>query len=193
MPTPPEPPLQAPHLAGAALRIEHLPLAALRPAPRNPRTHSPRQLRQIANSIERFGFTNPVLLDAEGTIVAGHGRVAAARLLGLDSVPTLRLDHLGEAERRAYALADNKLAENAGWDRKLLALELQYVAELDISLRPHPHRLRNRRDRPAVRGSRPGHGGGGRPGRCPARAGRGTAGQPPGRPVAARPPPPALC
>lgn len=133
MPTPPEPPLQAPHLAGAALRIEHLPLAALRPAPRNARTPSPRQLRQIANSIQRFGFTNPVLLDAEGTIVAGNGRVAAARLLGLECVPTLRLDHLGEAERRAYALADNKLAENAGWDRKLLGLELQYVAELDIT------------------------------------------------------------
>lgn len=132
MPIPPEPPLQAPHLAGAALRIEHLPLAALRPAPRNPRTHSPRQLRQIADSIARFGFTNPVLLDAEGTIAAGHGRVAAARLLGLPSVPALRLHHLGEAERRAYALADNKLAENAGWDRTLLALELRYVAELDI-------------------------------------------------------------
>ncbi len=132
MPTLPEPPLQAAHLAGAALRIEYKPLAALRPALRNPRIHSPKQTRQIANSIERFGFTNPVLLDANGGIIAGHGRAAAARLLGLDSVPTLRLDHLGEAERRAYALADNKLAENAGWDPKLLALELQYVTELDI-------------------------------------------------------------
>ncbi|HEV7267614.1 MAG TPA: ParB/Srx family N-terminal domain-containing protein [Falsiroseomonas sp.] len=130
--TPPHPSLTPAHLAGAALHIEHLSLAALQPSPRNPRTHSPKQIRQIADSIRRFGFTNPVLLDAEGGIIAGSGRVDAARLLGLERVPTLRLDHLGEAERRAYALADNKLAENAGWDRRLLALELQYVAELDI-------------------------------------------------------------
>lgn len=132
MAQPSSPPLRAPHLAAAALRIEYLPLAAIRPAPRNARTHSPRQLRQIADSIARFGFTNPVLLDAEGMIVAGHGRLEGARLLGLERVPTLRLAHLGPAERRAYAIADNKLAENAGWDREVLALELRYVAELDL-------------------------------------------------------------
>jgi DNA modification methylase len=131
---PPHSSLNAAHLSGAALHIEHLPLAALQPSPRNARTHSPKQIGQIADSIRRFGFINPVLLDAEGVIVAGHGRVAAARLLGLERVPTLRLDHLGEAERRAYAIADNKLAENAGWDGCLLALEMHYIAELDISL-----------------------------------------------------------
>src|SRR3954469_7464788 len=98
------------------------------------RTHSKKQIRQIAASIERFGFTNPVLVSDEGEIVAGHGRVEAAKLLGLTTVPTLRLSHLSAAERRAYVLADNKLAQNAGWDRELLAIELQALIELDFDV-----------------------------------------------------------
>jgi DNA modification methylase len=79
-----------------------------------------------------FGFTNPILLDADERIIAGHGRLAAAKVLNLDQVPTIRLDHLNKAQRRAYVLADNKLAELAGWDKDLLALELQYLSELEI-------------------------------------------------------------
>ena len=116
------------------LELEHLPISQLRAAERNPRTHSPAQIRQIARSIREFGFTNPVLIDPEGRIIAGHGRVEAARQIGLTEVPTVRIDGLTPAQLRAYALADNKLAENAGWDRDLLALELQYIVELDISL-----------------------------------------------------------
>ncbi|CAO3412874.1 site-specific DNA-methyltransferase [Azospirillum doebereinerae] len=118
----------------ADLQVEYRLVAALTPHGRNPRTHSKKQLRQIADSIRAFGFTNPVLVDAVGGIIAGHGRVAAARLLGLSRVPTVRLDHLSEVQKRAYIIADNKLAENAGWDRGLLALELGYIAELDISV-----------------------------------------------------------
>jgi DNA modification methylase len=110
------------------------PIAALKAAPHNARTHSKKQLRQIANSIERFGFTNPVLVDEDDNIVAGHGRVAAAQLLGWASVPTLALAHLSSAERRAYMLADNKLALNAGWDQELLASELQALEGLAFDL-----------------------------------------------------------
>jgi DNA modification methylase len=113
------------------LRIDYCALARLRAHERNPRTHSRKQIRQIAGSIETFGFTNPVLIDEKGGIIAGHGRVAAAKLLGMNEVPTVRLAEMSEAQKRAYIIADNKLAENAGWDRELLALELQYITELD--------------------------------------------------------------
>ena len=106
----------------------------LTPCLRNARTHSRKQLRQIANSIERFGFTNPVLIDDAGQIIAGHGRVEAAKLLGLMRVPTLALSHLSSAERRAYMLADNKLALNAGWDPDLLAQELQELIDVDFDV-----------------------------------------------------------
>ncbi len=109
-------------------------VSALRPYPRNARTHSKKQLRQIADSIQRFGFTNPVLVSDDGEIIAGHGRVEAARLLGMETVPTLALSHLSVAERRAYVLADNKLALNAGWDQELLALELQGLIDLDFDM-----------------------------------------------------------
>jgi DNA modification methylase len=112
------------------LKIIHQNPAALRPRPTNPRTHSKKQIRQIADSIERFGFTNPVLIDR--AIVAGHGRIEAAKLLGIEKVPTIRLEDLTEAEIRAYVIADNKLAENAGWDRELLAIEFQGLLELDL-------------------------------------------------------------
>ena len=93
-----------------------------------------RQIEQIAASIRKFGFNNPVLINDDGQIVAGHGRVEAAKLLGLAAVPTLRLSHLSPAEQRAYVLADNKLAENAGWDRELLAVELQGLIDLDFEV-----------------------------------------------------------
>lgn len=96
--------------------IEMLPIGTLKPYARNARTHSKKQLKQIAESITGFGFTNPVLVSDELEIIAGHGRVLAAQGLGFSTVPTIRLSHLSAEERRAYVLADNKLAENAGWD-----------------------------------------------------------------------------
>lgn len=113
---------------------ENMPIARLTPNPRHARTHSKRQIRKIASSIERFGFVNPVLIDAENGIIAGHGRVEAAKVLGLTEVPTLRVEHLSDAEKRAYILADNRLAEEAGWDRDILAIELQGLIDLDISI-----------------------------------------------------------
>ena len=104
--------------------IERISVFALRAYPFNARTHSDAQVQQIADSIREFGFTNPILVDRDNMILAGHGRLAAAELLGLTLVPCLRLSGLDEAQKRAYILADNKLAENAGWDRSLLRLEL---------------------------------------------------------------------
>jgi DNA modification methylase len=114
------------------LKVQSRSPAALHPLARNPRTHSKTQIRQIAASIKQFGFTNPVLVDRHGGIVAGHGRVEAAKLIGLESVPTIQLEDLSEAEIRAYVIADNRLAELAGWDSEILALELQGLAELDL-------------------------------------------------------------
>ena len=114
------------------IRVELRQVASLTLRRRNPRTHSEQQIRQIADSIQTFGFTNPVLIDQSGTVVAGHGRVRGAKLLGLETVPTITLEHLSEEQIRAYVITDNKLAENAGWDRDLLALELQELAELDL-------------------------------------------------------------
>ena len=105
---------------------------ALKPRSTNPRTHSNKQINQIAAAIRRFGFTNPVLVDDNNGIIAGHGRLEAARILGLNEVPTVRLSAMSEAEIRAYVIADNKLAENAGWDRNLLGVELKYLSELEI-------------------------------------------------------------
>ncbi|MDB5679336.1 DNA methyltransferase [Sphingomonas bacterium] len=107
-------------------------VATLRPYAANARTHSRKQIKQIAASIERFGFTNPVLVSDDGEIIAGHGRVEAAKLLGIKRVPTLTLAHLSDLERRAYVLADNKLALNAGWDREILAIELQALVDLEF-------------------------------------------------------------
>jgi DNA modification methylase len=114
------------------LSIEVLPIDSLRLNARNPRTHSVAQIRQIADSIKQFGFTNPILVDADHGVIAGHGRILAAKLLGILEVPTIRIDHLTAAQKRAYVIADNRLAENAGWDRELLALELQYLSEMDL-------------------------------------------------------------
>ena len=111
-----------------ARRIEIWPTARLVPYTRNARTHSPEQVAQIAASIVEFGFTNPILVDSMDGIIAGHGRLLAARKLGLAEVPVVVLDHLSETQRRAYIIADNRLAMNAGWDEKVLAHEL---AELE--------------------------------------------------------------
>src|SRR6266487_5476949 len=116
------------------MKIDYTLVRELRPYPNNARTHSKGQIRQISNSIKKFGFCNPVLVDDAKQIIAGHGRVEAAKLLGIDAVPTVRLSHLSEADKRAYVLADNKLAEKAGWDRELLAIELQGLIELDVDI-----------------------------------------------------------
>ena len=110
--------------------------AALIPYARNARTHSDQQVAQIAASIREFGFTNPVLIDEEDGIIAGHGRVLGAHLLGLDEVPCIVLAHLTPTQRRAYVLADNKLALNAGWDLEMLSLEIGELGEagFDLSL-----------------------------------------------------------
>jgi hypothetical protein len=98
---------------------------SLLPYAANSRTHSENQVAQIAASITEFGFTNPVLVDGKGTIIAGHGRVLAARALGLKNVPVLLLDHLSKKQQRAYVIADNKLALNAGWDEAILKSEVE--------------------------------------------------------------------
>ena len=111
------------------MKIEKLPTDTLIPYARNTRTHSEAQVAQIAGSIREFGFTNPVLIDAENGIIAGHGRVLAAQKLALGTVPCIRLSHLTDTQRRAYIIADNKLALNAGWDEELLGLELADLRE----------------------------------------------------------------
>lgn len=122
-----------PALAGAR-SVEQRPLSSLVPYARNARTHSEAQVAQIAGSIREFGFNNPVLVDGANGIIAGHGRVLAARKLGLTQVPVIELSHLTEAQKKAYILADNRLAEQAGWDRDLLALELTDLSDLGIEL-----------------------------------------------------------
>jgi len=114
------------------LSIEYLPISRLKPRTSNPRTHSDKQIDQIARSIQRFGFTNPIIADDEANLVAGEGRLKAAKRLGFSEVPVERLEDMTEAQIRAYVIADNKLAENAGWDRNLLALELQYLSDLGL-------------------------------------------------------------
>jgi DNA modification methylase len=116
------------------LTIERLPLDRVLPYERNARTHSETQVAQIAGSIAEFGFVNPVLIDQHGILIAGHGRMMAARKLGLTEVPVVRLEHLTDAQRRALTLADNRIAEAAGWDEKLLAEELARLSDEDFKL-----------------------------------------------------------
>ena len=116
------------------MAIEPMRVGNLRPYARNARTHSKKQIKQIATSIERFGFTNPILISDNNEIIAGHGRVEAAKLLRIESVPTVRLSHLTESERRAYVIADNKLAQNAGWDREVLAIELEALVDVEFDI-----------------------------------------------------------
>lgn len=116
------------------MQIEQIGVATLIPFAKNSRTHSDAQVAQIAASIREFGFTNPVLIDEANGIIAGHGRVLAARKLKLTEVPCIRLAHLTEAQKRAYVIADNKLALNAGWDEAMLKLELADLKALDFDL-----------------------------------------------------------
>jgi len=116
------------------MQIEMMAVSALRPYAGNARTHTKKQIRQIASSIQRFGFCNPVLIGDDNQIVAGHGRVEAAKLLGIAEVPTVRLSHLSEREKRGYVLADNKLAEKAGWNQEMLAIELQGLIDLEFPM-----------------------------------------------------------
>lgn len=111
--------------------LEYRAVAELKPYPRNPRTHTKKQIRQIADSIRSFGWTLPVLLGDDDTILAGHARVEAAKLLGIENVPTIRLSTMTEAQKRAYVVADNKLAMNAEWHHELLAVELHDLIEID--------------------------------------------------------------
>lgn len=121
-------PNQEKHIPALVKRIEQWPIERLIPYARNARTHSAAQVAQISGSIREFGFNNPVLVDSQAGIIAGHGRVLAARKLGLTEVPVIVLDHLSDTQKRAYILADNKLAENAGWDDEMLALELKALS-----------------------------------------------------------------
>jgi ParB-like chromosome segregation protein Spo0J len=117
-----------------ASRIERIGVETLLPYAKNSRTHSDEQVAQIAASIKEFGFNNPILIDKENTIIAGHGRLLAARRAGMVDVPCIRLDHLTETQRKAYVIADNRLALNAGWDNEMLALEMGELAELGFDL-----------------------------------------------------------
>ena len=116
------------------MKIEQVKLDALIPYARNSRTHSEAQVAQIAASIKEFGFTNPVLIDETGSIIAGHGRVMAARKLAITEVPSIRLTHLTETQKRAYIIADNKLALNSGWDDEMLAVELTDLKDMGFDL-----------------------------------------------------------
>ena len=115
-------------------KLEHWNIDRLRPYERNPRTHSPEQITKIAASLLEFGWTNPILVDGDAGIIAGHGRLLAARELGMTTVPVIELTHLTEAQKRAYVIADNRLALDAGWDEDLLADELRALEGLDFNL-----------------------------------------------------------
>ena len=121
-------------MPATARRIEMWPLTRLKPYERNARTHSREQVRQIVASIKEFGFTNPLLADGADGILAGHGRLAAAKDMGLTEVPVIVLDHLSAEQRRAYILADNQLALNAGWDAELLQMEVTALSLVDFDL-----------------------------------------------------------
>ena len=116
------------------LSIEYKSTGELVPYVNNSRTHSEQQVQQVAASIKEFGFTNPILIDHDGGIIAGHGRLQAAQLLSLDEVPTITLEGLTEAQRKAYVIADNQLAMNAGWDFEALRIEVDRLSELDVDI-----------------------------------------------------------
>ena len=155
--------------SGDNLKVTYKELSALKPRARNPRTHSKEQIQQLVRSIREFGFINPVLIDSDNGLIAGHGRVQAAKIAGLRDVPTVCVDHLTPAQIRAYMIADNKLAENAGWDRDLLALEFNElhesgydltltgyrVPEIDLLLTPNENGLTEADEVPAVDWNKP--------------------------------------
>jgi ParB-like chromosome segregation protein Spo0J len=116
----------------ARVQVTYRPIAQLQLDPKNPRRHSPPQVRQIAASIESFGFNVPVLVNNQSRVIAGHGRVMAARLLGLSEVPTIALEHLNDAQAKAFMIADNRLTDNSAWDERLLAEQLKELSVLDL-------------------------------------------------------------
>ncbi|EEZ5676754.1 ParB N-terminal domain-containing protein, partial [Escherichia coli] len=116
------------------LKIEYLPVGKLLRYAKNSRTHSDEQVEQLVNSIREFGFTNPVLIDEKNELIAGHGRLAAAEILEMDKVPAIRLSNLSEKQKKAYRIADNKLALNAGWDMQLLAEEVKELMDDDFDI-----------------------------------------------------------
>lgn len=116
------------------IKIQYKATEDLIPYARNSRTHSAEQVAQIAASIREFGWTNPVLIDGENGIIAGHGRVLAAHKLGETQVPTIELSHMSDTQKRAYIIADNKLALNAGWDDEMLALEIEDLKDVGFDL-----------------------------------------------------------
>jgi DNA modification methylase len=120
------------HSATSRLEITYTQTSALKPDPRNPRLHTDKQVRQIAQSIEAFGFNVPLLIDDEQKVIAGHGRLMAARRLGWDKVPAIRLSHLTEAQRMAFLIADNRLTENSSWDERMLGEQLKILSELEL-------------------------------------------------------------
>jgi ParB-like chromosome segregation protein Spo0J len=128
------------------LTVTYCAVGDLVPDPRNARTHPKRQIDQIKASIDAFGFTNPILSDPEGHVIAGHGRLQAARAMGLAEVPVIQLCGLSEAQKRALRIADNKIALNAGWDMEILRLELGELASLDVTI-DLANRFFDRRDR----------------------------------------------
>ena len=116
------------------LKVEYLPVGKLLRYAKNSRTHSDEQVEQLVNSIREFGFTNPVLIDEKNELIAGHGRLAAAEILEMDKVPAIRLSNLSEKQKKAYRIADNKLALNAGWDMQLLAEEVKELMDDDFDI-----------------------------------------------------------
>lgn len=119
-------------MSSRKLAIEYVPVASLRPDPKNARLHSDKQVQQIARSIEAFGFNVPVLVDANSQVIAGHGRLRACEILGVAQVPVIRLEHLSEHQRRAFMIADNRLTENAEWDDRLLGEQLKILSEVEL-------------------------------------------------------------
>ena len=116
------------------LEVAYVATTDLIPYANNPRTHSDQQVAQVAASIQEFGFNNPILIDEHNSIIAGHGRLAAAQKLGMNTVPTILLEGLSEAQRKAYIIADNKLTENSAWDYELLEIEIDRLKEFDLDL-----------------------------------------------------------
>ena len=114
--------------------VQQVPVEQLSPYVNNPRTHSPAQVDMLVNSLKEFGFVNPILTGDDGTIVAGHGRLMAAQVLNMPTVPVIRLSHLTEDQKKAYVIADNKLAENSGWDDDLLQAELAALGDVGFDL-----------------------------------------------------------
>src|SRR3984893_12373865 len=119
-------------LPSTPLEVTYLRTTSLKPDPRNPRVHSDKQVRQIAQSIESFGFNVPLLIDEEQKVIAGHGRLLAARKMGWDTVPAIKLSHLTEAQRMAFLIADNRLTENSSWDERMLGEQLKILSELKL-------------------------------------------------------------